>query len=144
MKSIFICILPSLALSACNHSDQPATPSTDAELQQKLAGIWRADDQIPRGIHVQSETIVEPDGSYILLLTNTLSNGMRRVTLAGTFAVKNGMLIDTMTNDFTNPKYVPWRAGANRILRLDEHELILRVTDTNGADTTETFKKDDK
>jgi len=144
VKSTLIYLLPILALSACNHPDKTATSPSDAELQQKLAGSWRADVQIPSGIHVQSETIVEPDGSYILLLTNTLVDGLRRVTLAGTLEVKNGILIDTITNDFTNPTLGPRIAGADRIIRLNEHELVLRTTDVDKPQETFTYQKDNK
>src|SRR4051812_47602138 len=99
MKSTLIYLLPILLLSACNRSDKTAGPTSDAELRQKLIGRWVGDSQLPGGIHVQSETIIDSEGGYVLHLTNTLADGVRTVSLAGTLQVKDGILIDTITND---------------------------------------------
>jgi len=138
---MLIYLLSILALSACNHSDRPATPTSDAELRQKLIGRWRGDSKLPSGIHVQSETIVDSDGRYILHLTNTLADGVRTATLAGTLEVKDGILIDTTTNDLTHNTLVPRIAGVDRIIRLDEHELTVRITNN---EETVTYQKASK
>jgi len=130
-----------LVLSACNHSNRTATATGDAELRQKLTGKWREDSQFPGGIHVQSERIVDSDGSYILHLTNTLADGVRTVTVAGTLEVKDGILIDTITNDLTYHTLVPRIAGVDRIIRVDEHQLIVRGTNTDAAVMTLIYQK---
>lgn len=139
MKSRLIYILPVLVLAACSRSDKVGAPTSDVELQQRLVGRWRADSRLPRGIHVQSETVVDAGGSYTLHLTNTLVDGVRTATLAGTLRVRDGLLVDTITNDFGGNTLVPRIASVDRIIRLDEQELIVRGTN---SDETVSYRKD--
>jgi hypothetical protein len=138
MRSLF-CILPILVLSACSRSNRTDAAAGDAGLQQKLIGVWRVDAQLPGDIHVQSETIIDSGGGYLEHLTNALADGVRTVTLGGTMQVREGLLIDTITNDFTWHTAVPRLAGVDRIIRLDEHELVVRSTN---SDETVTYRKD--
>ena len=130
-----------LVLSACSRSHWTEAPASDVELQQKLVGSWRADVQLPKGIHVQSETIVDSGGGYIFHCTNTLADGVRIGTLAGTLQVRNGLLIDTITNDFGSHSLIPRIGDVTRIIRVDEHELTVRSTN---SDETITYQKDSR
>ena len=141
MKSSLIYILPILVLPACSRSDRAGAIASDAALQEKLIGRWRTDAQLPGGNHVQSETVIDSGGGYLEHLTNTLADGVRTITLGGTMQVRDGLLIDTITNDFTWHTVVPRVAGADRIIRLDEHELAVR--DTNSHETI-TYRKDSR
>jgi len=138
VKSPLIYILPVLVLAACSHSGRAGAANSDVELQQKLVGTWRGDSQLPGGLHVQSETVVDAGGSYVLHLTNALVDGVRTATLAGTLQVRDGLLVDTITNDFGGNTLVPRIASVSRIVRVDEHELTMRGT--NG-DETITYRK---
>jgi hypothetical protein len=142
VKSTLIYILPILVLSACSHSDRTAASTSDVELRQKLIGRWRADSRLPGDIHVQSETVVDSDGGYVLHLTNTLVDGVRTITLAGTLQVRDGLLIDTITNNFgADNTLVPRIFYVVRIIRVDEHELTVRSTNN---DETITYRKDSR
>jgi hypothetical protein len=139
VKSALIYILPILLLSACNPSDRTEAPTADVELRQKLIGRWRVDSRLPGDIRVQSETVVDPGGGYVLHLTNTLADGVRTATLAGTLQVRNGLLIDTITNDLGGNTLVPRIASVARIIRVDENELVVRSTNN---DETITYRKE--
>jgi hypothetical protein len=141
VKSTLIYILPILVLSACSHSDRTAAPASDTGLRQKLIGRWRADARLPGDIHVQSDTVVDSDGGYVLHLTNTLVDGVRTAILAGTLQVRDGLLIDTITNDFAGNTLVPRIGDVARIIRVDEHELTVRSTNNN---ETITYRKDSR
>ena len=141
MKSAFIYVLPILVLSACSHSDSTGAPSGDVELRQKLIGRWRGDSRLPGGIHVESETVVDSGGRYVLHLTNALVDGVRTASLAGTLQVRDGLLIDTITNDFGGNTLVPRIALVARIIRVNEHELTVRSTNN---DETITYRKDSR
>ena len=86
---------------------------------------------MPGDIHVQSETVVDSAGGYVLHLTNTLVDGVRTATLAGTLQVRDGLLIDTITNDFGGNTLVPRIVLVARIIRVDEHELTVRSTNND-------------
>ena len=96
---------------------------------------------MPGDIHVQSETVVDSDGGYVLHLTNTFVDGVRTATVAGTVEVRDGLLTDTITNDFGGNTLVPRIASVARIIRVDEHELALRSTNN---DKTITYRKDNR
>jgi len=143
LKFTLIYLLPILVLSACSHSDKPEARLSDAELRQRLTGTWRNDSHLDLsgGIHVKSETVVDGDGAYLLLLTNTLSDGVRKAAIEGTLQVKNGLLIDTITKDITGNTLVPRPGGVGRIIRLDAQELVVRSTND---DKTVIYQKDSK
>jgi hypothetical protein len=90
--------------------------------------------------HVQSETVVDAGGGYILHLTNTLVDGVRTVTLAGTLKVRDGLLIDTITNDFGGNTLIPRIASVARIIHVDDHELAVRTTNNNETITYRLFR----
>jgi hypothetical protein len=69
-----------------------------------------------------------PVGGYLEHIANTLADGVRTGTLAGTLQVRDGLLIDTITNDLTYNTLVPRVALVARIVRLDQHELVVSVT----------------
>jgi hypothetical protein len=139
VKSSLIFILPILVLSACSDSNRKEAPASDVELRQKLIGTWRGDSRLPGDIHVQSETVVDSDGGYVLHLTNILADRVQTTTIAGTLQVRDGLLIDTITNDLSENTRVPRVASVTRIIRVDEHELAVRSTND---DETITYQKD--
>lgn len=55
--------------------------------------------------------------------------------------MRDGLLIDTITNDVGGNTLVPRFQSVSRIIRLDEHELVVR--DTN-KDETITYRKDNR
>ena len=130
-----------LMLSACSCSDRTKAPASDLELQKKLVGSWRADVQLPEGTHVQSRTIVDTGGSYFMYLTNTIAGRVRSDTLAGTLQIRDGLMIDTITNDFTEHTLLPRSGGVARIIRFEEHELTVRSTNN---DEIIVYKKDSR
>ena len=142
MKSPLIYILLVLVLAACSHSDRTGVPTSDVELQQKLIGRWREEGRLPGDIHVQGETVVDSGGGYVFHLTNTLVDRVRTITLAGTLQVRDGLLINTITNNFgADNTLVPRILFVARIIRVDEHELAVRSTND---DQTTTYQKDSR
>jgi hypothetical protein len=140
VKSALIYILPILLLSACSHSDRTEAPASDAVLRQKLTGRWKADSRLPGDIHVEEETVVDSSGGYVSHLTNTLVDGVRTIMLAGTLQMRDGLLINTITNNFgADNTLVPRILFVARIIRMDEHELTLRST--NNYETV-TYRKE--
>jgi hypothetical protein len=75
--------------------------------------------------------LVDAQGRYVLHLTNVLSGGVRTATLEGTLLIQDGQLVDTITNDIGGNTMVPRIASIMKIVRIDEHELVL--SDTNGS-----------
>jgi hypothetical protein len=141
VKSALIYILPILLLSACSHSDRTEASASDVELSQKLIGRWREEARLPGDTHVQGETVVDSGGGYVLHLTNTLVDGVRTATLAGTLQVRDGLLIDTITNDIGGNTRVPRIVLVAKIIRVDEHELTVRSTNNNEIIT---YRKDSR
>jgi hypothetical protein len=102
-----------LLLLGCNR-----TPS-DAKIQRLLVGTWGLDQE-------PSKTIQnKPDGSYILQLTRGGSN----VVVEGTWQVKAGVVIATMTNapSWYGPQdpVVRHKAESNKVVSIDEHKVTL-------------------
>ena len=127
-------------LAGCGEPGKVKPESSPKSLQQSLAGRWLGDSQLPDR-RVLSETVVDGQGRYVLHLTNVLSDGVRIATVAGTLHIRDGMLVDTITNDMGGNTTVPRIASTMKIVRVDEHELIL--SDTNSGQMI-SYRKSDR
>ena len=138
MRSRFLCFIPMLLLPACGPSSGNGAPASDAELQRRLVGTWRADAQLTDGTRVESETRVDAAGNYVFFLTNSLADDVRASRGSGVWQVRAGLLTDTITNDGGGGGILPRTLPSEQILRLDEHELV--VASTNNG-TVGTYRK---
>lgn len=94
-------------------------PPSDAEIQRLLVGTWRLDQE-------PSKTIQnKPDGSYVIQLAKGGSN----VVVEGTWQVKAGFVVATMTNApaWYGPQNPVARqqAESNKVVSINEHQLTL-------------------
>lgn len=121
-----------LLLPACTDRNAapppPAAPLTpiasDAELNARLPGTWIF-EQDWRVSHFRSVTTVASNGSYVCQATVTKSNSApTTLSLQGTWQVKDGFLVDTITNDSDKTVPLPYTKSA-RILRADAGELVV-------------------
>ena len=88
-------------------------PSRDAKMRKNLTGTWV--------VNFGSFT-VRPDGSYVLCYTNATSG---IVTNEGTFQIRDGYMINTMTKTSrTNAQHMP-HVSHERIIRADSREMVI-------------------
>ncbi len=108
-NNIFVMSVGMLLLIGCSR-----TPN-DATIQRLLVGTWRLDKE-------PSKTIQnKPDGSYILQIARGGSN----VVVEGTWQVKAGFVIATMTNapSWYGPQdpVARHKAESNKVVNIDKH-----------------------
>jgi hypothetical protein len=116
-----------LLLVACRDHQAPPEPqsdalvpiASDAELGKLLPGTWILEK--PR---FRSVTTLASNGSYVSHITTTWSNETRTLNLEGTWQVKNGLLIDTITKHSDPTVGVPW-TFSQWIYRADDRELAV-------------------
>ncbi len=119
-----------LCLTGCRQSGDPKPQPQVGFSQQSLAGRWLADSRLPDR-RISSDTIVDSEGRYVLHLKNVLSDGVRTATLAGTWRIQDGQLVDTITNDIGGNTRVPRVVSILKIVRLDGRELVLAETNSS-------------
>ena len=102
---------------------------TDAAFQERLAGVWlREEDNLPHGVgmplSMRCTNIVAADGSFVELSwfshpdrTNTYQN-------TGTWRIKDGNFIETVTKDSNKIAIVP-RTGSGQIVFTKTNEFII-------------------
>jgi len=111
-NSILLIAMSMVLLSGCSR-----TPS-DAAIQKLLVGTWRLDQEPSKTVENKA------DGSYTLLLVRGGSN----VVVEGTWQVKGGFVIATMTN--APPWYGPQNPAArrnaesNKVVSIDGHKAV--------------------
>ena len=112
-NNILVIATSMLLLSGCGK-----TPS-DAEIQRLLVGTWRLDQEPAKTIQNK------PDGSYMLQIARGGSN----VVVEGTWQVKAGFVIATMTNapSWYGPQDLVARhqAESNRVVTINEHRMTV-------------------
>src|SRR6266404_844147 len=110
-NNLFVIAMNLFLLFGCSR-----TPS-DAEIQRLVVGTWRMDQD--RSMTVEHK----PDGSLILQLARGGSN----VVVEGTWQVKSGFIIATMTNapSWFGPQdpVERYKAESNKVMSIDEQQM---------------------
>ena len=107
-----------LLLSGCNHH-------SDAAIPRVLLGTWVAEGVYPLGVGFESTVKIASDGRYTChLVCHNASNATRTCEIEGTFQVKDGVLIDTITKHSQTNAPVPI-VLRERIVRMDRWEMVL-------------------
>jgi hypothetical protein len=120
MRNNIFVIATSLLLFGCRMTQ------SDAEIRRLLVGTWHLDQEPSNLDQEPSKTIQnKPDGSYIVLLARGGSN----VVVEGTWQVKAGFVIATMTNapSWFGPQdpVARHRAESNKVVSIDQHKMVL-------------------
>ena len=85
----------------------------DERIYKNLAGTWTMSF---------GSLTVRPDGSYVLAFTVSPTSGV--VTNEGTFQVRDGFLIDTVTKSYRKNAPVPYTTPTP-IIMANDHEMII-------------------
>lgn len=125
MRHVSIIAL-SLLLTACGQRQQPSPVTSDADIQKRLSGTWTNEMTIEDG-HWKCVTVYRSDGTYAGESTVVRSHETQThwASESGTFVVKGGVLIMTMTRHSQPNARVP-RVDRIRIVRLDDRELVVQ------------------
>jgi hypothetical protein len=98
-------------------------PANDIEIRSKVSGSWFSD--IPKTMWNFA-----PDGSWTY---SQPGHGQKDSSAAGTWQIKDGVLIVTTTNDsITTGQSLVGRVLQSKIVRVDSHQL---VEDIEGGET---------
>src|SRR5437763_534864 len=95
MKKLAIVGLVIIGIIACGLLFwQQAKQSKDRDFRHKLAGTWSWEFGNERDTNVMA-----PDGGYDEQLISTNSKGVKLFQSAGMWQIKDGIFIETVTND---------------------------------------------
>jgi len=138
-----IAIFCSLVISLGNvHSaDEVETLQSDAEIRQKLVGVWIVDIGTNSQIYSAKGTIAYASNScYVAKAVVSEGNSSHEETYEGMWEVKQGILTATITNAI-GIKGQPgkWFDHA-KVVRIDERELILK-SGTNQSGHIDMYKR---
>jgi hypothetical protein len=135
MKTLtsYILIASLMLLTGCGHR-------RDTAVRKNLPGIWNVELAFTNAWGSKSTFTIGPNGEFVC--QTVTASDVQVAELAGTFQVKDGMLIETVTNS-TQPKIqgrIPFTSRA-QIIRADNHEMaVIYDGDTN----TVILRKDTK
>jgi|GEM_PF-6723542 len=108
----------------------------DAKLRQRLTGKWAVEEFHPNGTRTGTALwTIAKNGCYRYEWTNAFPDSVRWVASEGTIQVKDGFVIQTMTNVVTQGRPESKHnslpdggvTGRTKILRLSDHELVLET-----------------
>jgi hypothetical protein len=117
MTRVFLLFTLLLVVVGCSHR-------RDAEVRKNLPGTWRLDLAFTNDWGSQSTFAVDENGDFICQTVSP--SGVHTAELSGTFQVKDGFLIETITNT-TQPgisKRLPFVSRA-QIISADDHRLVI-------------------
>ena len=127
-----------LLATACNRQEA----SGDAQIRKLLPGVWKLESpeqsENPSKINLafNSAITVGPDLSYVCTLTiPARTNGPRMVHMEGSWEVRDGALIDTITKHSQTNAPVPM-VSTGLVVRIDERELVVTDDPQPGASVT--------
>ena len=97
IRLLSIFSLLAISLTEVKLVGNPQTPPSDAEIRQKVVGTWTVDMQSPGGISVKGTVTIASDGSFVSNMTIVGHDSKQEVSYEGTWQVKDGALIETVT-----------------------------------------------
>ncbi len=110
-----------LLVAACKRHEE----SVDNKIQRTLPGTWVFEARYANGSSNQSTVEVAQDASYVCtLFLPGRTNGPRIIRQEGTWRVKDGVLIDTITKDSQTNARKP-NTNYARIVSIDDQKLVL-------------------
>jgi hypothetical protein len=125
MKQFIFLVSLTVALAGCH-------PNGDAEMRKQLLGEWVLELQYPTGGKFKSTTEITQGGAYTChIVAEGESNVLRTAELEGTFEIKNGVLIDTMTKHSNTNANLP-SVSRGSIVRMNSQELVVRFEQQDG------------
>jgi hypothetical protein len=130
---VLFCLVLAVGGVSCGKRNAAKGPDTDAKLQEKLEGTW-TDEHTGTNI-LETHTLVFSNGGFeSRALVKDRSNLVQHFQIAGTYQIRNGWLINNITNrrnPLTNQENLS-EVQSNQIVRLTDRELVLNVRVTNG------------
>jgi len=98
-----------------------------------IVGSWVSEATLPDGSHISGVDTIHADGSYAARNTLSGSSDDRVVLIEGTLRIKDGYMIETVTNNINFTKHGNFTntpstgvSGTNKIVRLDDHEMVIQ------------------
>jgi len=124
----FLWLILVLSLASCGKHN---TANEDAGLQKKLTGTWIL-EHTPILTNFESKVTIDSDGIYTAHCKCINTSNLVRFDIEGFYKVKNGWLIDTMTENgaLINKTLLP-HMSTNQIVKLTEAELVVNLGTTN-------------
>lgn len=137
MKTVYLFTIFSLltiSASKANSSDE-ASPN-DTEIGQKIIGVWIVDIRSTNSLSIEGTVAINSDESFISKATITRAGHSQSVRYEGTWQVKDGFLIETITkSDFKS--ITVGKITHDKIVGIDENEMVFQTE----SGKTETRKR---
>lgn len=109
---------------------------SDAQFDQRFSGTWAANWKSPAGSTFASTTTLNVNGNYSAQILVDGAQGKRTVDEQGVVQVRDGVLIDTMTN-YCKTNLASPIATRGRIVRFDARELVVNWEPNDGISTND-------
>ena len=106
------------------------------EFDQQLSGTWAANWNSPAGSTFASTTTISANGNYSAQTLVDGAPGERTVDEQGRVQVRDGVLIDTMTN-YCKTNLASPITTRGHIVRFDAHELVVNWEPNDGISTND-------
>jgi hypothetical protein len=120
MKSALYLLSVALLLVGCGRE------KTSTAASRFPVGTWVCEFDYPNGSHFKSTTVVSSGGRYLCHGTSTGTNNISRsFELEGSWEIRDGFLIDTMTKHSQTNAPVPTTSRA-QIIRRSDSELVTK------------------
>jgi hypothetical protein len=118
-----------LLLIGCGHKDN----SRDVELRQKIVGTW-----LPYPQSNGDTVAIMSGGNFVSKFATVRTNGPKNLIYSGTWLVKNGYWITTITNvSGSDELHEPVGSeGRSEIVSVNEHEFVYEIILHDGTNKT--------
>ena len=96
---------------------------TDDMIRKNVVGTWIVDKHRPGGVSLTGADTIVADGSFYSKVTLTSDEKKQEISSRGTWEIKRGQLIETLTHS----DYEPLPIGvvtSDKIIKVDENEIV--------------------
>lgn len=107
-------------------ASEPQKPDSDLAIRQRVVGPWIVDSHSPNGASFHGTMTIVSGSNFISKATMTFGEKKQELNFEGTWQVKNGFLIETVTK--SGSKFPPvGLVTRDNIIRVDDQELVFKT-----------------
>ena len=121
----------SLLLSSCGRGGGHEKPLSDAEISDKIVGIWKVNETAPSGMSSSGTVSIFKDGSVACDVKYVRGESNLVMNYTASWHVENRMLIETIKTTSNSNLLAVGFVTRDKVLNLDDQKFVFETETGN-------------
>jgi hypothetical protein len=128
---IFIAFALSLLLSSCRRDGGHEKRLTDAEISNRIVGIWKVNETAPSGLSSSGTISIFKDGNVACEVKYLRGDRNLIMNYTASWQVENGILIETIKSTSNSNLLAVGFVTRDKVLSLDDRKFVFETETGN-------------